>query len=43
MRGPKNPVLTTHNSKEKVIWKSFDLDTNASQACYQLSIDQDLF
>ena len=24
----------THNSKEKVIWKSFELDTNASQACW---------
>ena len=23
----------THNSKAKVIWKSFELNTNASQAC----------
>ena len=26
----------THNSKAKVIWKSFELDPNASQACYYL-------
>ena len=24
----------THNSKAKVIWKSFELDTNESQACH---------
>ena len=28
----------THNSKAKVIWKSFELDTNASQACFSLLI-----
>ena len=33
MRVPQNLVLTTHNSKAKVISKSFELDTNASQAC----------
>ena len=33
MRGPPNLNLTTHNSKAKVIWKSLELDTNASQAC----------
>ena len=30
----QNLILTTHNSKAKVIWKSFELDTNASQACF---------
>ena len=34
VRGPPNHILTTHNSKAKVIWKSFELDTNASQACH---------
>ena len=27
----------THNSKAKVIWKSFELDINASQACFNYS------
>ena len=33
MRGPPNIILTTHNSKAKVIWK---LNTNVSQACFHL-------
>ena len=37
-RGPPNILLRNSqlksNSKAKVIWKSFELDTNASQACW---------
>ena len=43
MRGPPKIILisATHFSKAKVIWKSFELDPNASQAClwfYHMSI-----
>ena len=35
----------THNSKRKVIWKSFELDINASQACnnYQITVAYIMF
>ena len=40
MRGPPNLNLTTHNSKAKVIWKSFELNTNSSQACLNIKENQ---
>ena len=34
MRALQKLSSETHNSKAKVILKSFELDTNASQACF---------